>query len=125
MFAVVEAANLCLATSGTYERGAHVIDPHTGRPPTGLASLTVFGPRLAIVDASRDGGVRYGRGRRRMGGASAGYGVCAVTEAIRVVYDDEFLRTAGCIERMPSRTLRKWWLSSRGPHDAVSGVNTM
>lgn len=48
---VVAAADLAIATSGTAERGAHVLDPHTGRPPTGLASVTVTGPRLADADA--------------------------------------------------------------------------
>ena len=48
---VVEAADSAVATSGTAERGAHIIDPHLGRPATGLASLTVVGPSLALADA--------------------------------------------------------------------------
>jgi thiamine biosynthesis lipoprotein len=40
-----------VATSGTYERGDHVIDPRTGRPATGLRSVTVVGPDLALADA--------------------------------------------------------------------------
>lgn len=43
--------DLAVATSGTAERGAHVLDPHTGRPPQGLASVTVVGRRAADVDA--------------------------------------------------------------------------
>ena len=35
---VVEATELAIATSGEYERGAHVLDPHTGEPPTGVLS---------------------------------------------------------------------------------------
>ena len=31
--------------------GDHVVDPRTGRPATGLASVTVVGPDLAIADA--------------------------------------------------------------------------
>jgi thiamine biosynthesis lipoprotein len=42
---------LAIATSATYERGAHIIDPRTGQPTTGLASATVVGPDLAIADA--------------------------------------------------------------------------
>ncbi|ETK32604.1 FAD:protein FMN transferase [Microbispora sp. ATCC PTA-5024] len=45
------ASGLAVATSGTAERGAHILDPHTGRPPTGLASLTVVGASLTIADA--------------------------------------------------------------------------
>jgi thiamine biosynthesis lipoprotein len=42
---------LAVATSATYERGAHIIDPRTGRPTTELASVTVVGPDLTIADA--------------------------------------------------------------------------
>jgi thiamine biosynthesis lipoprotein len=42
---------LGVATSATYERGAHIIDPRTGQPTTDLASVTVVGPDLTIADA--------------------------------------------------------------------------
>jgi thiamine biosynthesis lipoprotein len=44
----VEAA---VATSGSYERGAHLIDPATGLASGRAASATVTGPRLAMADA--------------------------------------------------------------------------
>jgi thiamine biosynthesis lipoprotein len=40
-----------IATSGTYERGAHLIDPHTRRPGTRVASASVAGPDLGLADA--------------------------------------------------------------------------
>jgi thiamine biosynthesis lipoprotein len=40
-----------VATSATYERGAHIVDPRTGRATTELASVTVIGPDLTFVDA--------------------------------------------------------------------------
>lgn len=40
-----------VATSATYERGAHIIDPRTGSPTTELASVTVIGPDLGDADA--------------------------------------------------------------------------
>jgi len=40
-----------LATSGTYERGAHLIDPSTGRADPRLASASVSGPDLGMCDA--------------------------------------------------------------------------
>ena len=40
-----------VATSGTYERGAHIIDPFTGSPTADLASVTVTGPDLTFADA--------------------------------------------------------------------------
>ena len=40
-----------VATSATYERGADIIDPRTGEPTTELASVTVIGTDLTLVDA--------------------------------------------------------------------------
>ncbi len=40
-----------IATSGTYERGHHLIDPHTGRPSARAASASVTGPDLGLADA--------------------------------------------------------------------------
>jgi thiamine biosynthesis lipoprotein len=40
-----------VATSGTYERGAHLFDPHTGAPAHGLLAATVVGLDLAFADA--------------------------------------------------------------------------
>ncbi|TML93095.1 MAG: FAD:protein FMN transferase, partial [Actinobacteria bacterium] len=49
--AVVEANELAIATSGAYARGAHIIDPYSGRAPDGVLSVTVVGPELATADA--------------------------------------------------------------------------
>jgi thiamine biosynthesis lipoprotein len=49
--AVVSATDLAVATSGSYERGPHVLNPFTGRPARELASVTVTGPDLAFADA--------------------------------------------------------------------------
>jgi FAD:protein FMN transferase len=48
---VVTARDRAVATSGTAERGAHIINPVTGRAAEGLASITVTGPSLALADA--------------------------------------------------------------------------
>ncbi|MCX4746308.1 FAD:protein FMN transferase [Kitasatospora sp. NBC_01287] len=45
------ADGFAVATSGTAERGAHIMDPNTGTPARGLLSLTLIGPRLARTDA--------------------------------------------------------------------------
>ena len=42
---------LAIATSATYERGAHIIDPRTHQPTTELASVTIIGPDLSVADA--------------------------------------------------------------------------
>ena len=48
---VVEARDGAIATSGTAERGAHIVNPKTGDPAAGLASVTMAGPSLALADA--------------------------------------------------------------------------
>jgi thiamine biosynthesis lipoprotein len=49
--AVLEVRDAAVATSGAYARGAHIVDPHTGRAPEGPASVTVVGPDLGTADA--------------------------------------------------------------------------
>lgn len=39
-----------VATSGTAARGAHILDPRTGRPATEVLSATVIGPSLLWAD---------------------------------------------------------------------------
>src|SRR5436305_776568 len=41
-----------VATSGVYERGAHIVDPSSGRPPVGTLSVTVVDHTLARADAN-------------------------------------------------------------------------
>jgi FAD:protein FMN transferase len=57
---VVAASDRAVATSGAAERGPHILDPHTGRPASGLASLTVTGPSLALADAYATAAVAMG-----------------------------------------------------------------
>jgi thiamine biosynthesis lipoprotein len=40
-----------IASSGTYERGAHIIDPRVGVPAVGARAATVIGPDAGIADA--------------------------------------------------------------------------
>lgn len=49
--AVVTGTDVALATSGTAERGAHVVDPHTRNSIAGLRSVSVYGRHLALADA--------------------------------------------------------------------------
>ena len=47
----VTVRNGGVATSGTYRRGPHLIDPRTGAPADRVASATVVAPRAADADA--------------------------------------------------------------------------
>ena len=48
---VFEMNDGAIATSGTYEKGAHIINPRTGLPATGALSATVVGPNGAWAEA--------------------------------------------------------------------------
>jgi thiamine biosynthesis lipoprotein len=48
---IVSLHDGAVATSGAYERGDHIFDPHTRGPARGALSVTVTGPDLAIADA--------------------------------------------------------------------------
>ena len=77
---VVAASDCAVATSGTAERGPHIIDPHTGRPASGLASLTIVGPSLALADAYATAAFAMGPARARDWTASLdGYAAFAIT----------------------------------------------
>jgi FAD:protein FMN transferase len=58
---VVGVTNGAVATSGDYERGEHVIDPRTGRPAHGLASVTVITSDLAVADGYATAALALGR----------------------------------------------------------------
>lgn len=48
---VFDITDGAIATSGTYERGSHIKDPHTGLIAIGARSATVYGPDGGIADA--------------------------------------------------------------------------
>lgn len=58
---IVDAVDTAVATSGVYERGAHVVNPFTGKGAADLASVTVVGPDLALADAYATAAVAMGR----------------------------------------------------------------
>jgi thiamine biosynthesis lipoprotein len=62
--AVVVGSGLAVATSGTAERGGHVVDPHTRIPATELASITLVGTHLARVDALATAALAMGHDAR-------------------------------------------------------------
>jgi thiamine biosynthesis lipoprotein len=87
--AVVAGDDLSVATSGAYERGAHVIDPHRGRPPHGVQSVTVVGPDLATADALATAAFAMGRRAPRWTAGLEGY------EAMTILDGGSVLTTHG------------------------------
>jgi thiamine biosynthesis lipoprotein len=50
LVAVVPVHTGAVATSGSAHRGQHVVDARTGRPPSGVASVTVVADSLTVAD---------------------------------------------------------------------------
>jgi FAD:protein FMN transferase len=78
---VVAGQDFAVATSGTAERGAHIVDPHTGRAATGLASVTVVGPGLTLADAYATAAFAMGSRARDWVESLDGYEAFAITPA--------------------------------------------
>ncbi|MEV7326005.1 FAD:protein FMN transferase [Streptomyces sp. NPDC093970] len=81
--------DLAIATSGTAERGAHILDPHRGTPVTALASLTVIGPRLTMTDAYATAAFARGDGACDWIETLPGH------EALAILPDGRQIRTSG------------------------------
>jgi thiamine biosynthesis lipoprotein len=92
---VVEIASGAVATSGAYERGAHVVDPHSRRPPTGVLSVTVVGPRLGLADAYATAAFAMGAEGPHWTAALDGY------NAMTVLANEQVLSTPGFLNRCP------------------------
>ena len=90
-FAVVLEGSgpLAIATSATYERGAHIIDPRTRQPTTELASVTIVGPDLTFADAYATAVFVMGLDGIDWIGTRPGY------DAYVITHDDMTYRTPG------------------------------
>ena len=87
---MVEASDLAIATSGAYARGDHVRNPHTGRPPAGVLSVTIVGPELATADA-------YATAAFAMGPEEGPHWTARLKgyEAMTILADETILSTGG------------------------------
>jgi thiamine biosynthesis lipoprotein len=106
--AVLTGRDLAVATSGTAERGAHVVDPFTGRPAVGLASLTLVGDAgtgLARTDAWTTAAFAMGPER-----ALAWAGDRPGIEALAVLPDGSQRRTPGLARHLPPAGPAAWTL---------------
>jgi FAD:protein FMN transferase len=83
---VLEVRDLAVATSGLYERGAHIVDPHTGRVPLEMVSVTVVGPSLTYADAFATASFAVGRSGVEWVAGQPGYGAFGITAEGRAVW---------------------------------------
>jgi len=99
---VLELDEGAVATSATYERGEHIADPHTGRPPRGVLSVTVTGPDLARADAYATAAFAMGEaGPAWTAGLEPGFDAMTVLEPGRVQSTPGF---SGRSPRAPRRS---------------------
>jgi thiamine biosynthesis lipoprotein len=78
-------AGLAVATSGAYERGEHIVDPLSGRPPRGVLSVTVAGPELGPADAYATAAFAMGRDGPAWTATLRGYEALAILTRGRVL----------------------------------------
>ena len=90
--AVVSGSDLAVATSGAYARGEHVIDPHRGRAPEGVLSVTITGPELATADAYATAAFAMGEDGPHWSARLAGYEALTITSDRRVLATPGFPR---------------------------------
>jgi thiamine biosynthesis lipoprotein len=87
--AVLESAALAVATSGTYERGEHIVDPVDGGAPRGVLSVSIAGPDLGTADAYATAAFAMGVDGAQWTTTLAGYG------AMTILADETVLVTPG------------------------------
>jgi thiamine biosynthesis lipoprotein len=90
--AVLAVEDLAVATSGEYERGAHILDPHTGAPPAGLLSVTIVGPDLATADAYATAAFAMGAAGPAWTATLEGFDAMCITSDRRVLTTPGFGR---------------------------------
>jgi thiamine biosynthesis lipoprotein len=87
---VVLASGLAVATSGTYEKGEHILDPHTGRPANGFLSFTVVGPDILQADVYATAGIAMGVAGLELVTRTTGYEGFAIDRRLRASYTAGF-----------------------------------
>lgn len=75
---VLLASDLAVATSGTYEKGVHVRDPHTGEAACDVLSMTVAGSDIVEADVYATAALAMGRRGLELVEALSGYEAYAI-----------------------------------------------
>jgi thiamine biosynthesis lipoprotein len=87
---VVLASGLAVATSGTYEKGEHILDPHTGKAADALLSFTVVGPDILQADVYATAGFAMGVSGLEFVGRTPRYEAFAIDKQMRAGYTAGF-----------------------------------
>ncbi|MFC8240207.1 FAD:protein FMN transferase [Streptomyces chartreusis] len=87
---VAELTDGAIATSARYERGDHIIDGRTGRPATGLLSLSVVASSLTVADTVATAAFAMGAEGVDWAASRAGCEVFAVDADRRVLRTEGF-----------------------------------
>lgn len=87
---VAELTDGAIATSARYERGDHIIDGRTGRPATGLLSLSVVASSLTVADTVATAAFAMGAEGVDWAASRAGCEVFAVDAERRVLRTEGF-----------------------------------
>jgi thiamine biosynthesis lipoprotein len=87
---VVLASGLAVATSGTYEKGEHILDPHSGKPADAWLSFTVVGPDILQADVFATACFAMGIAGLQFVTRAAGYEAFAIDHQLRASYTAGF-----------------------------------
>lgn len=93
----ISGKNFAVATSGSYERGAHITNPKTGRPADELMSFSVTGKNIMEADILATAGFAAGTRGVNLVGDKRGYAALAIDAQGRVTLTgpmEKLLRTA-------------------------------
>ncbi|WP_234352772.1 FAD:protein FMN transferase [Streptomyces sp. NRRL B-1140] len=106
---VLDVTDRAVATSARYERGDHILDGRTGRPATGLLSLTVVAPTLTEADAVATAAFALGGEGVGWAAARENCEVFAVDAERRVLRSAGFPVVGGDVmgRQLPGRSSRK------------------
>jgi thiamine biosynthesis lipoprotein len=102
---VVVGRDLAVATSGVAERGLHVIDPHTGRGASNLASVTLVGPELTLTDAYATAALAMGLDAPSWLSGLADHEAYVIDAGGHVWWTDGFARYAPALATTPAPRL--------------------
>ena len=118
--AVLVLRDGAVATSGAYERGAHIVDPRSGRPPAGVLAVTVVGPDLGTADAYATAAFALGTAGPAWTARLAGYDAMTIVAGDRVRSTQGFARHVAGSSLADSLSRRSSWLQAQNANRSVT-----